>query len=185
MRGNPGATDQRRQAPTTDLVAVLDGLAHDLEDLMDGEVRFLKVLPPGPVPVGLPEEEIEQIVLGLVARMRRCIEDGGWMLAAVERVTLNDTEAAPLGLAAGEYAMLRVAARFEASARTSPLVRLAAAAVDSMGGGLGGRALRALAARQAGAVQIGAVPGAGITATVFLSAPAGSAHRFLEANARA
>jgi hypothetical protein len=80
--------------------------------------------------------------------------------------------------------MLRVAARFEASARASPLARLAAAAVDAMGGGLGGRALHALRARHAGAVQIGAVPGAGITATVFLHSPTGSIHQVLGARAR-
>ena len=185
MRRDSSATDRRWRGPVSDLVTVLDGLGHELEDLMESEVRFLKVLPPGPVPVGLSEEETEQIVLALVTRMRRCIEDGGWMLAAVEQVTLKEAEAVPLGLEAGEYAMLRVAVMFEASARTSPRVRLAAAALDSMGGGLGGRALSSLAARHAGAVQIGAVPGAGITATVFLRSPSGSGHeRVAGASAR-
>jgi len=184
MQGDGAATGSRRKGVTTDLVRVLVGLAPQLEALMEGEVRFLKVLPPGPVLVTLSEEEVEQIVLGVVARMRRCIEDGGWLLAAVERVTLSDGEALPLGLRGGAHAMLRVAARFEGSASASPLTRLAAAAVDSMGGGLGGAALRALAAHRAGAVQIGAVPGAGITATVFLRSPSGSGRQLLGADPR-
>ncbi len=184
MHGDGAAADPRFTDVTTDLVRVLVGLAPDLEALMDGEVRFLKVLPPGPVLVTLSEEEIEQIVLGLVARMRRCVEEDGWMLVAVERVTLSDGDAAPLGLRGGAHATLRVAVRFEGWARTSPLARLAAAAVDSMGGGLGGRTLHALAARRAGAVQIGAVPGAGITATVFLRSPSGNGRQLLGASPR-
>lgn len=177
MQRDRAASDPPGMSGACDLGAVLDGLAPELEALMDGEVRFLKDLPAGPVPVGLPEEELEQIVLGLVGRLRRCVEEGGWMLAAVERVTLGDAEAGPLGLRAGEHAVLRIAARFEQLPSPSPLTRLAAAAVDSMGG-LGGRALRALAAYHAGAVQIGAVPGAGITATLFLRAPTGSGRQW-------
>lgn len=185
MRRDSSAATRQGQGATSDLVTVLDGLGRELEELMEGAVRFVKVLPPGPVPVGLSEEETEQMVLALVGRLRRCIQDGGWMLATVEQVTLTEADATPLGLKAGEHAMLRIAARFEASARGSPLVRLAAAAVDSMGGGLGGRALSGLAARHAGAVQIAAVPGAGITATLFLRSPSGSGHhRLAGANAQ-
>ena len=173
MARDGSATNPLLNDAASDLVTVLDGLAPELNGLMEGEVRFLTVLPPGPVPVGVPEAEVERVVLALVARMRRCIENGGWMLAGVDRTTLLDADAAPLGLAAGDYAMLRIAARFEELARTPPLVKLAAAAADSMADGLGGRTLRALAARHAGAIQIEAVPGAGITATLFLRSAQG------------
>ena len=73
MPRDSSGMDRRGQGPTSDLVTVLDGLTPELEELMAGEVRFLKVMPPGPVPVGLAAEDIEEIVLGLVARLRRCI----------------------------------------------------------------------------------------------------------------
>lgn len=162
------ATDAQWTGVASDLVTTLAGLTPELEGLMGGEVRFFRVLPLVPVPVRMPQEEVERVILALVVRMRRCIEVGGWMLAGLDLVTLKDVDAASLGLAAGEYAKLRIAARFEESARALPLVKLAAAAADSMAGALGAQTLRALAMRRAGAVQIEAVPGAGITATVFL-----------------
>jgi hypothetical protein len=151
----------------SDLIAVLTGLGPELASLTRGEALF-QVLPAGEIPVRLPADTVSRIILAVVARMRRCVQDGGWMLAGVDRTCLSPVDAARLGLVAGEFARLRVAAGFQERVRTPPVVRLADATADSVAKGLGGQTLRALLARRQGAVQLEVVPGAGITATVFL-----------------
>lgn len=153
----------------SDLIAVLTGLAPELEGLMNGETLF-KVLPTRALPVRLPADVISRVVLAVVARVRRCVTNDGWMLAGVDHTSMSPVDAARVGLVEGEFARLRVAAGFPEWVRTPPIVRLATAAADPMATGLGGRTLRTLVARRQGALQLELVHGAGTTATLFLHA---------------
>jgi hypothetical protein len=152
----------------TDLMTVLVDLAPELRGLLGVEIQFLNQQPGDRIPVALPRGEVERVVLALAMRMRRCLASGSWILAGADRITMSECDAVPLGLAAGEYGMLRFAAGLEAPARESPRLALASVAADSMTAGVGGETLRALAARRTGVIRIESVPGAGITATVYL-----------------
>jgi hypothetical protein len=152
----------------TDLMTVLVDLAPELLGLLGVEIQFLSQPPSDRIPVALPRGEVERVVLALAMRMRRCVASGSWILAGADRITMSEAEAVPLGLAAGEYGMLRFAAGLEAPARGSPRLSLASVAADSMTAGVGGETLRTLAAQRAGIIRIESVPGAGVTATVYL-----------------
>lgn len=147
-------------------MAVLKNLAPELRVLLGVDVQIPSFEPGRRVPVALARGEVEQVVLAVALRMGRYEAGGSCLRIVADRIVLSGSDAARLGLVAGEFGFLRFAAPVTGHLRASAV----AVAGESRTASLGGEILRILAARRIGAVRVESMPGGGSSATIYLLA---------------
>ncbi|MBW2444461.1 MAG: response regulator [Deltaproteobacteria bacterium] len=95
------------QPKPTDLVELLSGLDGLLGRLIGEDIDFAMKLGEGPITVKADPSQIEQLVINLCVNARDAMPGGGHLEVVLERCLHAESSELP-GLAAGEYAVIRV-----------------------------------------------------------------------------
>jgi signal transduction histidine kinase len=168
---------QQLLAPRTlDLNEVVDGMGKMLERSSGAAVQFELHKSPEPQPVFADPDQLEQVLVNLVANARDAMPAGGTLSLACTRVDVKDTGDPPLGLLPGRYAALTIsdtglgmseetqARIFEPFFTTKDKAR---------GTGLGLSTVYGIVHQSGGHVTVTSEPARGTTFTIYLPSSLG------------
>lgn len=94
---------------TIDLALTVRRISDMLRRLIGEDVTLKDELPSTTHPIDADDGQLEQVVVNLAVNARDAMPDGGTLTVTVQSVELDANDAAPLGVAAGPYELLRVA----------------------------------------------------------------------------
>ncbi len=158
---------------SVDLNQVVSGIGELLRSTAGASTKFHLSLSPQLWPVTADPGQVVQILLNLTVNAREAMPDGGSFWIETQNVTIDQRQAADLGLASGAYVCLTardsglgmepeaVEHAFEPFFTTKPFVE---------GGGLGLASVYGIMRQAGGTVGISSAPGAGTTVTAWLPA---------------
>jgi CheY-like chemotaxis protein len=115
--------------------------------------------------------QIDQVIMNLCVNARDAMPDGGVVSVAARNVALSDFDAAPLGIAAGQYAALSVRDTghgMDAETAARVFDPFFTTKEQGKGTGLGLSTVYGIASQNGGAIGVETAPGRGATFTVYL-----------------
>jgi PAS domain S-box-containing protein len=171
------AFSRRQPVLRTDLAvdAALAELRVLLRQLLTDRIEVEIQCAPGLWPARADQGQLEQVVINLVTNARDAMPSGGRVAIQASNRVVPETDAAALGLAAGDYVALVVrdsGIGMDEEVRQSAFEPFFSTKKPAEGIGLGLSIVQGLVAAAGGAVSIDSAPGRGTAVTVLL--PRGS-----------
>ena len=162
---------QVREFADVDVDVILTDVERMLRRLIGEDIEFVVTTGGGGARVRADEGQLEQVIVNLAVNARDAMPDGGRLEIGSTRVTLDDSEAAPLELAAGPFLQLRVrdsGTGMEPDVAQRVFEPFFTTKGPGKGTGLGLSTVYGIIKQSGGSVRLDTEPGRGTTFDVLL-----------------